>query len=65
MNIKKFNYEEEQQIKLKLNQAKNEFTFSSLKVDPLYNQLKFTTAINELKRLCYLTTPNEKLVLLM
>ena len=62
LNIKKFNYEDEEQIKIKLNQAKSDFTFQTYNIDPVYNQLNLSSAINELKKICILATPFEKIV---
>ena len=61
-NIKNFNYEEENQLKEKLKATKNEFTFTTFNVDPLINQCKFLPALNELRRLPFLSAPFEKLV---
>lgn len=61
-NIKQFNYEEEQQIKLKLHNTKADFTFSSYQIDAIYNECHFDLAIQEIKKLPLLSTPFEKIV---
>jgi hypothetical protein len=63
-NIKTFNYEEENQLKARLTEAKAEFTFTTYNVDPIINQCKFTNAIQEMRRLPFLSAPFEKLVYL-
>ena len=61
-NIKQFNYEEEQQLKLKLQNAKSDFTFSKYQVDTIYNECQFISAIQEIKKLPLLSSPFEKIV---
>lgn len=62
-SIKSFNFEEENILREKLNQTKNEFTFTTYNVDPIINQCKFLNALQELRRLPFISAPFEKLVL--
>ena len=61
-NVKTFNYEEENLLRTRLNQAKNEFTFTTFNIDPLINQCKFSSALLEIRKLPFLSAPFEKLV---
>lgn len=65
LNIKQFNVDEETELKIKMNNMKSDFSFSIYKLDTIFNECKFKSAINEIKRLPNFGTPFEKLVKLI
>jgi hypothetical protein len=64
LNIKQFTADDETDIKVKMNISKADFSFTIYKVESIYNECKFKTAISELKKITSFTTPFEKMVLL-
>lgn len=62
MNIKQFNSDEETEFKAKINNMRNDFSFSLYKLDVIFNECKFKTAIAEIKKLSNYNSPFEKYV---
>lgn len=61
-NIKNFNFEEETKLKNTFNEAKKDFTFTTYNVDSILYSCKFNMALQELRKLPFLSAPFEKLV---
>jgi len=61
-NIKNFNFEDETKLKNTFNEAKKDFTFTTYNVDPILYSCKFNLALQELRKLPFLSAPFEKLV---
>lgn len=61
-NIKNFNFEEETKLKNTFNEAKKDFTFTTYNVDSILYSCKFNLALQELRKLPFLSAPFEKLV---
>lgn len=61
-NIQQFNVEEEAELKTKINNIKSDFSFTHYKLESIFNECKFKTAISEIKKISNLIIPFEKLV---
>ena len=62
LNLKQFNADEEADLKIKMNNLRSDFSFAIYKLDNVYNECKFKSAIAEIKKISSLMTPFEKLV---
>jgi hypothetical protein len=61
-NIQQFNVEEEADLKLKINNIKSDFSFTYYKLEPMFNECKFKSAIFEIKKISNVFIPFEKIV---
>ena len=62
MNLKKFNLEDESDLKNRLTSFKSDFSFTYYKLDQIFNECKFKYAIEEIKKMSKCQTPFEKMV---
>jgi hypothetical protein len=62
LNLKQFNVDEEAELKIRMENLKGDFSFTIYKLDSVFNECKFKSAINEIKKLSNLNSPFEKLV---
>jgi hypothetical protein len=62
LNLKQFNVDEEAELKVKMNNLKNDFSFSIYKLDSVFNECKFRSAVAEIKKISSCSTPFEKFV---
>jgi hypothetical protein len=61
-NLKNFNSEDEAELKNKLISFRQDFSFTSFKLDQIFNECQFNLAIEEVKKLKNYQTPFEKMV---
>jgi hypothetical protein len=62
LKLKQINSDDEAELKIKMNNLKNDFSFTIYKLDSVYNECKFKLAINEIKKLSNCVAPFEKMV---
>lgn len=62
LKLKQINSDDEVELKIKMNNLKNDFSFTMYKLDSLYNECKFKLAINEIKKISSSVAPFEKMV---
>ena len=62
-NIQQFNVEEEAELKNKINNLKSDFNFTHYKLEPIFNECKFKSAIFEIKKVSNVIAPFEKIVI--
>ena len=62
MNLKNFNLEDESDFKNRLASFRSDVSFTYYKLDQIFNECKFKTAIDEIKKMSKCQTPFEKMV---
>jgi len=63
MNLKNFHLEEENDFKNRIIPFKSDFSFTYYKLDQIFNECKFKSALEEIKKISKYQTPYEKMVI--
>lgn len=62
LNLKNFSLEDESDLKNRLTNFRSDFSFTYYKLDQIFNECKFKTALDEIKKITKSQTPFEKMV---